>query len=545
MSANPGRITPVFRPVQREKRAPCQVGCAAGGDVRGWIGVVAQRKRNGLSNAEAYAAAWRMIAEVNPFPASLGRICPHPCEHHCNRSELDGALNVNALERFLGDWAIASGLELPRIDAAPGDPWIGVVGAGPSGLSFAYQMARRGYRVTVYERNEKAGGMLRYGIPDYRLPPDVLDAEIRRIEALGVEIRRRTAIGRDVTLEELREMHAVVYLGIGAQLGRSLGLEGDAGTEDGVLRGADYLARVNRGEAVGLGRSVVVVGGGNTAVDAARTARRTGADVTLLYRRGRQEMPAIVSEVDEAIAEGVRLELLAAPVRIARVAGRPAAVVARRMRLGEPDDSGRRRPVPVPGSDFSIPADAVIAAVAQKPDWTGLEALGGDGRLSTDAAGAAADWLWAGGDVLIPNIAGVAIAHGRRAAETLDARLRGLPAPLADDRAGITAERLFFGFHPERERTERPHLTPTESLESPDAEVVLGLSEEEFLSEAGRCLSCGSCFGCQQCWMYCTPGCFTRVEQSRPGVYYTLSADHCEECGKCVEVCPCGFLEVI
>ena len=227
MSGEPGRITPAFRPVQREKRAPCQSGCATGGDVRGWIGVVAQRKRNGLSNAEAYAAAWRMITDVNPFPASLGRICPHPCESHCNRSDLDGALNVNALERFLGDWAIASGLGLPRLDDAPRDEWIGVVGAGPSGLSFAYQMARRGYRVTIYERNEKAGGMLRYGIPDYRLPPDVLDAEIRRIEGLGVEIRLRTAIGRDVTLAELREMHTVVYLGIGAQLGRSLGLEGE------------------------------------------------------------------------------------------------------------------------------------------------------------------------------------------------------------------------------------------------------------------------------------------------------------------------------
>jgi formate dehydrogenase major subunit len=504
---------------------------------------VAQRKRNGVSNEEAYAEAWRMITDVNPFPASLGRICPHPCEVHCNRSELDGALNVNALERFLGDWAITEGLGLPRLDGVPKDEQVGVVGAGPSGLSFAYQMARRGYPVTIYERNEKAGGMLRYGIPDYRLPPDVLDAEIRRIEALGVEIRLRTALGRDVTLDELREIHTVLYLGIGAQLGRSLGLEGGAEAEDGVLSGAEYLARVNRGEEVGLGRSAVVVGGGNTAVDAARTARRAGADVTLLYRRGREEMPAIAAEVDEAEAEGVRLELLAAPIRIERVAGRPVAVVARRMRLGEPDASGRCRPVPVPDSDFRVEADSVIAAVAQSPDWSGLEELAAEG-LVVDDSGAADEWLWAGGDVLVPNIAGVAIAHGRRAAETLDARLRGRPAPLPDDRPEIGADRVFFGFHPERARTERPHLSPEESLASPDAEVVLGLSEEEFLAEAGRCLSCGSCFGCQQCWMYCTPGCFTRVEQSSPGVYYALSADNCEECGKCVEVCPCGFLEV-
>jgi NADPH-dependent glutamate synthase beta subunit-like oxidoreductase len=510
--------------------------------VRSWIGVIAQRKRTGLSDAEAYAQAWGMITEVNPFPGVLGRICPHPCESHCNRTDYDGALSVNAMERFLGDWALDRELPLPRLEEDTKPEWIGVVGAGPSGLSFAYQMARRGYRVTVYEQKEKAGGMLRYGIPDYRLPQEVLDSEIRRIQDLGVELRLGVGVGTDITLEELRERHEILYLGIGAQKGRALGLEGES--RDGVWRGTDYLERVNRGEKIDLGRAVVVVGGGNTAIDAARTARRSGAEVTLLYRRSREEMPAIEVEVEEALDEGVNLVLLAAPVRLERSEdGRLTGVAVRRMELGAPDESGRRRPIPIPGSDFPVRADTVLTAIAQVPDWKGLEELANGDSLDIDPFGAVSDWIWAGGDVLTPNIAGVAIGHGRRAAEALHARLRGLPEPGRDDRQAIGPQDVFFGFHPEVPRHERPHLSPEESLARPDAEVVAGLSEEQFLSEAGRCLSCGSCFGCQQCWMYCTSGCFTRVEEPSVGVYFTLSVDQCEECGKCVEVCPCGFLE--
>jgi NADPH-dependent glutamate synthase beta subunit-like oxidoreductase len=250
VNANPGnertdRITPAFKPQQVEKTAPCQVGCANCGDIRGWIGIVAQRHKTNTSREEALAKAWRLITEVNPFPATLGRICPHPCENNCNRSGFDEPLAINAMERLLG-----------------------VVGAGPSGLSFAYQMARRGYRVTVYDEREEAGGMLRFGVPDYRLPQRILDAEIRKILDLGVELQLNTRVGTDISLDQLRSRHASLYLGIGAQMGRGLPIPGGEGPS--VWTGSDYLSRINRGETVDAGKHVIVVGGGNTAIDAAR-----------------------------------------------------------------------------------------------------------------------------------------------------------------------------------------------------------------------------------------------------------------------------------
>jgi NADPH-dependent glutamate synthase beta subunit-like oxidoreductase/Pyruvate/2-oxoacid:ferredoxin oxidoreductase delta subunit len=544
------RLTPSFRPQQVEKTAPCQTGCPNCGDIRGWIGTVAQREKTGLSLEEAYTRAWRMIADVNPFPSVLGRVCPHPCEQHCNRTELDEPLAINAMERFLGDWAIDAGVPLARIDDGPRDEWIGVVGAGPSGLSFAYQMARRGYRVTVYEGKEQPGGMLRYGIPDYRLPPTVLDAEIQRILDLGVELHLSTRVGRDISLEELRARHATVYLGIGAQMGRGLGVPGEEGPS--VWTGTDYLARVNCGEDVDLGTRVVVVGGGNTAVDAARTARRTGAEVTILYRRSRAEMPAIEEEIEDAIEEGIDLVLLGAPVRIERLPnGKLAALVACRMELGEPDESGRRRPIPIPGSDYSIPADSVIAAVSQAPILEGFEALDRDGNwLLTDGGGSAGDGVLAGGDALGLGIAGDAIVQGRRAAEELHARLRGLSATdvkadrKMDGRPEIGPDRVMLDYKPEVQAVHAPKLTGAERVQMGKAEVAGTITEEEFLTETSRCFSCGSCFGCEQCSMFCTPGCFTKLEEVGPGVYFTLTLDQCEECGKCVEVCPCGFLEV-
>ena len=297
------RITPSYRPRQAEKTAPCQVGCANCGDIRAWIGTVAQRHKTGISREEAFAEAWRLITDVNPFPASLGRICPHPCESHCNRADLDEPLAINAMERFLGDFAIRTGLPLQRNGEPPSGEWLGVVGAGPSGLSFAYQAARRGYRVTVYDARSHAGGMLRHGVPDFRLPRDVLDAEIQKILDLGVELHLNTKVGSDISLEELRERHSSLYLGIGAQKGRGLKIPGADGPC--VWTGTDFLERINKGEEIDIGARVVVVGGGNTAIDAARCARRSGSSVTILYRRTRTEMPAIAHEIDDAIEEGV------------------------------------------------------------------------------------------------------------------------------------------------------------------------------------------------------------------------------------------------
>jgi NADPH-dependent glutamate synthase beta subunit-like oxidoreductase/Pyruvate/2-oxoacid:ferredoxin oxidoreductase delta subunit len=541
------RITPAYRPVQVEKTAPCQEGCANCGDIRGWIGTIAQRSKLGISREEAFARSWRMIADVNPFPGSLGRICPHPCEDRCNRSSQDEPLAINAMERFLGDWAIEQGLELERQGNALPEEWIGVVGAGPSGLSFAYQMARRGYRVTIYESREQAGGMLRFGVPDYRLPQDVLDAEIQRILDLGVDLKLNTAVGRDISLEALRARHASLYLGIGAQMGRGIGMPGEQGPF--VWTGTDFLSRINCGEEIDLGSRVVVVGGGNTAIDAARVAKRSGAEVTVLYRRSRAEMPAVDFEIEDALEEGVNLVLLAAPVRIERTTdGKPDSLIACRMRLGEPDSSGRCRPLRVPDSEFRLPLDSLIAAVSQAPVLQGLDALNHEGDwLVADASGAVGHDVLAGGDVLELGIAGSAIMQGRMAAEQVFSRLRGIQndIPMDDSLSGVGSDQVKFDSKPESDAVRGSRLAGDIRITMGSAEVVSTISEEQFLAETERCFSCGSCFGCEQCSMFCTSGCFTKVDEVMPGMYFTLALDECKECGKCVEVCPCGFLEVM
>jgi NADPH-dependent glutamate synthase beta subunit-like oxidoreductase/Pyruvate/2-oxoacid:ferredoxin oxidoreductase delta subunit len=537
--------TPSYHPRQVEKQPPCQEGCPNCGDIRSWIGTVAQRKKIGISREEAFTRAWQTITEVNPFPSTLGRICPHPCEANCNRSELDEPLAINALERFLGDWAIEQCLPLPRPQNEPGDEWIGVVGAGPSGLSFAYQLARRGYRVTVYEAKAQAGGMLRYGVPDYRLPPAILDAEIVRILELGVELKTNTLIGRDISLDELRKRHVALYLGLGAQQGRSLGLPGEDGPS--VWTGIDYLARVNCGEKVELGAAVIVIGGGNTAIDAARSARRTGADVTVLYRRSREEMPAIQEEVEDMLEEGVKLILLAAPVRLERTDdGKLENLLASRMALGEPDLSGRRRPEMIEASEFSNPVDSLITAVSQAPALKGFEALKNDrGWLLTDSHGNVHEDILAGGDTLGLGIAGNAIVQGRNAAEALHTRLRGkqdTTVPISV-RSSIGPEQVNFDHKPPSPAVKSPRLPGDERVAKGEAEVAGTISESQFLQEVERCFSCGSCMGCEQCSMYCTLACHTKLEEVGPGMYFTLTLDACKDCGKCIEVCPCGFLE--
>lgn len=531
----------LVQPEQQKKGPPCSAGCASGGDVRGWIALVAQRRKLGLSDADAYTQAWNMLAAVNPFPATLGRICPHPCEDACNRRDKDGAVSINAMERFLGDWGLQHKLALPLTESDSRTESVGVIGAGPAGLSFAYQMARRGYRVTIYEKQELPGGMLYFGIPQYRLPEAVLGAEIGRILDLGVELKLNTAIGRDITVQQLRDLHDVVFLGIGAGLGRKLGIPGEEGS--GVWTGTDFLSQLNRGNKVELGAHVVVVGGGNTAMDAARAARRAGAQVTMLYRRTRDEMPAIETEIDDALAEGVEIAYLAAPVAIGRERDRVQSVRVQGMALGEPDGSGRRKPVPIGGSEHDIPASAVIAAVSQEPDWEGLSELqNGKIWIHAGSNGTVDHGLWAGGDALGPGIAGLAIAQGRQAAEAVHAQLRGGPAlPISNSVVDANVP-VKPDFYPAMPRSTSPYRIVAARLAQPDMEVQQTIKEKAFLDEVSRCFSCGSCFGCEQCHMFCNAGGFSKLQQVAPGQYFSLNLDCCESCGKCIEMCPCGYL---
>jgi formate dehydrogenase major subunit len=504
--------------------------------------VIAQRAKSGITLEEAYVKAWHIITDVNPFPSVLGRVCPHPCQDGCSRGPKDGPVEIRSLERFVGDKGLELKLPLTRLEEGPVRGSVGVVGSGPAGLSCAYQLARRGHDVTVYERAPLAGGMLRYGIPDYRLPPAILDAEVERIEDLGVEIVLGTGVGTDIPVAEIHERHQAVFVGIGAQLGQSLGIPGEEGS--GVWTGADYLRLVNEGKVIDTGDRVVVVGGGNTAVDACRAARRRGADVVLLYRRSREEMPAYEDEIEAMLAEGVHVEFLTVPTAIQRQLDRVHSVLVQRMRLGELDASGRRRPEPIEGSGFTIEADSVIAAVSQGPDWHQLETYHPDGGwVDTTDHGPISSDVWVGGDIRGLGFASLAVSHGRRAAEEIHAGLCGWDMPEPEERSKRDVPEVHADLYPTRQAPKPVLLSPEESLADPKAEVAATLGEREFLQEAESCFSCGLCFGCQHCWMYCSAGGFAKVVEPRPGTYFTLTLDACESCGKCVDVCPCGYLE--
>jgi formate dehydrogenase major subunit len=525
------------RAQQLEKRPPCQAECPNSGNVRGWLGIIAQREKHGLSLEKAYDRAWEELAQRNPFPGTIGRICPHPCETRCTREGKDGAVSINAMERFLGDWGVARKLPLPRLSDTAYPESIGVVGSGPAGLSFAYQMARRGYPVTLYEKNAEPGGMLRHAIPDYRLPRALLDAEIERILAMPVTLHKEVEPGVDISLEDLRDRHSLLFLGMGAQGARLLGIPGEVG--DGVLPGIDYLIRRKQGITSPLGDAVVVVGGGNTAIDAARSARRDGADVTVLYRRTRQEMPASVHEIDDAIAEGVKFRFLVAPTAVIRDDTRVTGAQLQRMQLGAPDERGRRRPIPIDGALEQIDADTILIAVSQQPAWHGL---GDTSWLLTEEDGRLADDLWAGGDDTGPGIASRAIAQGRLAAEAAHAQLRGeARAPMA--RATIETRKVKVGHYDSAERGNLPRRPAEEWLQHPDEEIDQTISSEQALHEAARCMSCGLCFDCHQCVMYCNARGFSTLPDASPGHYYYLNLEACEGCGKCVELCPCGYLD--
>ncbi len=536
------------RPLQVEKLAPCIGNCPSGNDIRQWIEIIAQREKTGVDEEEAFDRAWNLVASTNPFPATMGRVCPHPCEDNCNRNAKDGAVAINTLERFIGDWGIDRKLPLPKLDAEKKSESIGVIGAGPAGLSFAYQMASRGYPVTVYEAYPKAGGMLYYGIPFYRLPEETLGAEIQKIIDAGVEIKLSCVVGKDIPYEEVRSKHQVLFLGIGAHQGKPMRIPGEEGS--GVWKGTDYLREVNRGEDVDVGMTVAIIGGGDTAVDAARMARRAGAEVTIVYRRTRTEMPAIDSEIEDAFKEDVKIEFLLAPVEIKRNDdGSVKALTVRKMELGEPDSSGRRRPVPIDGSDYDIPVDTVIAAISQQADWGPLPELKPEKWLKPDRDrwGKLDDTLLTGGDAVDLGIATTAIGHGRQAAEVIHAQLRGIDPPKTDERPNVTPENLKLDFYDAKDKVKNSHRPVEEWLSKPDEEIVANISKDQFLAEIDRCFSCGLCFGCERCWMYCTPSCFIKVdeEQKAPGNYYTIKLDVCDGCTKCADECPCGFLAMV
>ncbi len=466
--------------------APCVLNCPAHTNCQKYLAEIA---------AGDYAAALDTIREKIPLPASIGRVCPHPCETACRRKNVEAPLSICALKAFAADRMYEKGLPVPEKAPATGKS-VGVIGAGPAGLTAAFQLAKRGHRVVVYDKMPKPGGMLRYGIPEYRLPKAVLDREIDVIKALGAEIISNCEIGRDVTVEELRARHDALLVANGAWKSASIRCPG----EDlaGVFGGIDFLRESALGGRPEIGERTVIVGGGNTAMDACRTAVRLGAkEVSVVYRRTRAEMPAEDVEIDEALDEGVMFRFLTNPAEILASDGKVCGVKLQVMRLGEPDAKGRRRPVPVEGEFLYLDADSVIIAAGQKNDPAGFEALPvtDRGTIAADERSFATSLhgVFAAGDAVNKGagIAVEAIAAANAASLAVDAYLKGEPYISKDPVLSRRDEKdIDFSQYEKRPRAAMPQR-PASERRNDFGEINLGFDEETAKNEAARCLKCG------------------------------------------------------
>ena len=488
--------------VDKRGTPQCRAACPAGVNVQGYVALVRGGK---------YKDALELIRRDNPFPIVCGRICFHPCETNCERGKLDEPVAVNALKRFVTDWELEHGKEekvepIPKIH----EEKIAIVGSGPTALAAAYELVKRGYPVTVFESLHEVGGMLKVGIPEYRLPKKLLEIEIKRIKDLGVDIQTGTAIGKDLTIEQLRqEGYKAILIAIGAQKSWKLGIDGE--DLKGVINALDFLKDVNLGKKVELGDRVAVIGGGNVAVDAARTALRLGAkNISILYRRSRVEMPAFSSEAEAAEKEGIEFHFLVAPKRILGENGKVTALECIRMELGEPDESGRRRPNPVEGSEFVIDLDVLIPAIGEAPDVSLLpEGAKVTSRKTIECEPLTLETglpgIFAGGDVVSgPATVVEAIAAGKRAAVSIDRHLRGEDLKVGRKGEIKLVEEVSKEGVEKRTRQVMP-LLPVEKRIRSFEEVEAGFTEEMALQEAERCLNCGGCSECLECEKICEP----------------------------------------
>jgi len=512
------------RPVYVHRLPPCNQACPAGENIQQW-----------LYHAESgdYEAAWRELVRDNPLPAVMGRVCYHPCETSCNRGQLDDAVGIHGVERFLGDEAIRRGWRL-EVDAKPSGKRVLVVGAGPSGLSAAYHLTRRGHGVTICEAGPMAGGMMRFGIPRYRLPRDVLDAEVQRIVDLGVTLELNAKVTN--ILEAMRGgSFDAAFLAVGAHIGKRAYIP--AGEAAHILDAVTLLRSMEGEERPLLGRRVVVYGGGNTAMDAARTAKRLGAsEAIVVYRRTRDRMPAHDFEIEEALEEGVMMKWLSTIKQADE--GR---LLLEKMEL---DASGFPQPT---GEMEELRADSLVLALGQEADLSLLDGVPGleieDGVVQVDQSMMTGhEGIFAGGDMVpAERTVTVGVGHGKQAARNVDAWLRGTEFVHPPQPEVASFEELNVWYYSDAPKTVAPRLDVIRRQSTFD-EVTQGLDETNALFEARRCLSCGNCFGCDNCYGVCPDNAVLKVDE---GDGYAFDLDYCKGCGICVQECPCGAIEMI
>jgi 2-oxoacid:acceptor oxidoreductase delta subunit (pyruvate/2-ketoisovalerate family) len=512
------------RPVYVDRLPPCNHACPAGENIQGW-----------LAHAETgdYEAAWRLLTQDNPLPAVMGRVCYHPCETACNRAQIDEAVGINSVERFLGDEAIKQGWKFAPPESESGKRVL-VVGAGPSGLSAAYHLRRLGHAVEIFEAGPFAGGMMRFGIPKYRLPRDVLDAEIARILDLGVTLSPNVKVVNILETMTMRGFDAA-FLAVGAHIAKRAYIP--AGEAAKILDAVQVL-RSMEGEAKPLlGRRVVVYGGGNTALDVARTAKRLGAtDAIIVYRRTRDRMPAHDFELEEALEEGVMMKWLSTIKRMDE-----GVITVEKMVL---DATG----FPQPTGEFeTLEADALVLALGQDVDLSllngvpGLEIKDGVVRVGPNMM-TGYPGIFAGGDMVpAERTVTVAVGHRKKAARHIDAWLRGGAYEPASRHEIATFDKLNAWYYADAEKTVRPTLEMARRRATFD-EVTQGLDETNALYEARRCLSCGNCFECNNCYGICPDNAVIRLG---PGNRFKFDYDFCKGCGLCAQECPCGAIMMV
>lgn len=516
-----------MRPVYVNRLPPCNAKCPAGEKCRDWLF---------WAESADYRKAWETIVADNPLPACMGRVCYHTCETACNRGELDESVGINSVERFLGDLAIEKGWELPKPATETGKRVL-VVGSGPAGLSCAYHLRRFGHQVRIVEASAQPGGMMRYGIPKYRLPREVLDAEIARIVATGVELEcSHEVVDVDLEAEKQAGAYDAVFLAVGAHIARRTYIP--AGDAARILDAVSVLkkAETGQGEPALLGRRVVVYGGGNTAMDVARTMRRMGAEPLVVYRRTRERAPAHQSEIAEAIEEGVSMMWLST-IKEAQ----EGEVRIEKMRL---DENGKPQPT---GEFETIAADGVVLALGQQSDLALVEHVPGlqvekdevvvDSHLQSSVPG-----IFAGGDMVAgdKNVT-VAVGHGKKAARSIHAFLSGQPFPEEKSAPLATYARLNTWYYSDAPKTVRPMLELARRETSFD-EVQHGLTQENALFEARRCMSCGNCFECDNCYGVCPDNAVIKLG---PGKKFRFKYEYCKGCGICANECPCGAIDMV
>jgi NADPH-dependent glutamate synthase beta subunit-like oxidoreductase len=533
-------------PVYVRQVPPCTAECPAGEDIRGY-----HRVLTGIEKSEdPWKAAWERLVDANPFPAVMGRICPHPCQGACNRQYHDESVAINAVEQAIGNYGIDAGLQLPGPGIDTGKR-VAVIGGGPAGLSAAYQLRRKGHAVTIYDANQKLGGMVLYGIMGYRVDRKILEAEIQRIISLGVETKMGVRVGTDITLEQLEKEYDAVFVGVGAQVGRGLPIPGFSDTP-GATNAIDFLKNYEvEGDSISIGKKVLVIGDGNVAMDVARLALRLGSEAVLVSGVPREEMACFPNEFDDAFREGTVMHYMTGAIEVLKGENGVRGLRCSKMVKKAKGEDGWNSPIPFlryrnTDETFEIEADMIVAAIGQTTDMSGLETvMNGAQWLKVDRQFRlpGKENVFGGGDAIKVDLITTAVGHGRKAAGMIDAFLKGEPFPEQGYREVTKVQKQDVMYFLHSPQAKRKTLEPENVVGNHD-ELLLALSSEETKAESERCMSCGLCFDCKQCVSFCPQEAIKRYKDNPPGEVVYTNYMKCIGCHICSLVCPSGYIQM-